>query len=169
MVTYLLDISNVDPIRYGLLFERFLNPERVNPPDIDIDFADDRRADVIEYVRQKYGRDSVAQIITFGTMGAKSVVRDVGRVMGLSYGECDRLAKMIPTDLKMTLSKALKQSPEFKAAYDTEEVTRELIDTAFVLEDLTRNASVHAAGRGHRRPAAGQSAAAQAGRGRRAS
>jgi DNA polymerase-3 subunit alpha len=146
IVTYLLEISNVDPIRYGLLFERFLNPERVNPPDIDIDFADDRRADVIEYVRQKYGRDAVAQIVTFGTMGAKSVVRDVGRVMGLSYGECDRLAKMIPFDLKMTLEKALKQSPELKAAYDTEEVTRELFDTALVLEDLSRNASVHAAG-----------------------
>ena len=146
IVTYLLGISNVDPIRYGLLFERFLNPERVNPPDIDIDFADDRRADVIEYVRKKYGRDAVAQIITFGTMGAKSVVRDVGRVMGLSYGECDRLAKMIPFDLKMTLEKALKQSPELKQAYESEEVTRELIDTAFVLEDLTRNASVHAAG-----------------------
>ena len=146
IVTYLLEISNVDPIRYGLLFERFLNPERVNPPDIDIDFADDRRADVIEYVRQKYGRESVAQIITFGTMGAKSVVRDVGRVMGLSYGECDRLAKMIPNELKMTLEKALKASPELKQAYDTEEITHELIDTAFVLEDLTRNASVHAAG-----------------------
>jgi len=146
LVTYLLEIANVDPIRYGLLFERFLNPERVNPPDIDIDFADDRRADVIEYVREKYGRDAVAQIITFGTMGAKSVVRDVGRVMGLSYGECDRLAKMIPFDLKMTLEKALKQSPEFKEAYETEEVTRELIDTALILEDLTRNASVHAAG-----------------------
>ena len=146
IVTYLLEISNVDPIRYGLLFERFLNPERVNPPDIDIDFADDRRADVIEYVREKYGRDSVAQIITFGTMGAKSVVRDVGRVMGLSYSECDRLAKMIPFDLKMDLTKALKQSPEFKEAYQTEEVTRELIDTALILEDITRNASVHAAG-----------------------
>ena len=146
IVTYLLEISNVDPIRYSLLFERFLNPERVNPPDIDIDFADDRRAEVIEYVRQKYGRDSVAQIITFGTMGAKSVVRDVGRVMGLSYGECDRLAKMVPNELKMTLEKALKQSPELKQAYETEEVTKELIDTAFVLEDLTRNASVHAAG-----------------------
>jgi DNA polymerase III subunit alpha len=146
IVTYLLEISNVDPIRYGLLFERFLNPERVNPPDIDIDFADDRRADVIEYVREKYGRDSVAQIITFGTMGAKSVVRDVGRVMGLSYGECDRLAKMIPTELKMNLKKALEQSPEFKQAYGSEEITRELVDTAFVLEDLTRNASVHAAG-----------------------
>src|ERR1019366_9186243 len=96
LVTYLLEIANVDPIRYGLLFERFLNPERVNPPDIDIDFADDRRADVIEYVREKYGRDAVAQIITFGTMGAKSVVRDVGRVMGLAYGDGDRLAKLIP-------------------------------------------------------------------------
>ncbi len=146
LVTYLLDIANVDPIRYGLLFERFLNPERVNPPDIDIDFADDRRADVIKYVREKYGAASVAQIITFGTMGAKSVVRDVGRVMSLSYGECDRLAKMIPAELKMDLTKALKQSPEFKEAYEQEEVTRELVDTAMILEDLTRNASVHAAG-----------------------
>jgi DNA polymerase-3 subunit alpha len=146
LVTYLLEISNVDPIRYGLLFERFLNPERVNPPDIDIDFADDRRADVIEYVREKYGRDSVAQIITFGTMGAKSVVRDVGRVMGLSFSEGDRLAKMIPNELKMDLAKALKVSPELKTAYETEEATRELLDTAFILEDLTRNSSVHAAG-----------------------
>ncbi len=146
IVTYLLEIANVDPIRYNLLFERFLNPERINPPDIDIDFADDRRADVIEYVRQKYGRESVAQIITFGTMGAKSVVRDVARVMGLSYGEGDRLAKMIPADLHINLEKALKQSPELKQAYGTEEVTRELIDVAFILEDLTRNASVHAAG-----------------------
>ena len=146
IVTYLLEIANVDPIRYGLLFERFLNPERVNPPDIDIDFADDRRADVIEYVREKYGRDAVAQIVTFGTMGAKSVVRDVGRVMGLSYGECDRLAKLVPAELKMDLHKALKQVPELKEAYENEEVTRELIDTAFVLEDLARNSSVHAAG-----------------------
>ncbi len=146
IVTYLLGISNVDPIRYGLLFERFLNPERVNPPDIDIDFADDRRADVIEYVRQKYGRDAVAQIITFGTLGAKSVVRDVSRVMGLNYSDGDRLAKLIPADLKMTLEKALKQSAELKQAYDSEDVTRELIDTAMVLEDLSRNSSVHAAG-----------------------
>ncbi len=146
IVTYLLEISNVDPIRYGLLFERFLNPERVNPPDIDIDFADDRRGDVIEYVRQKYGRDSVAQIVTFGTMGAKSVIRDVGRVMGLSYGECDRLAKMVPNELHMTLKKALETVPEFKQAYENEDTTRNLVDTAFILEDLTRNASVHAAG-----------------------
>jgi DNA polymerase-3 subunit alpha len=146
LVTYLLEISNIDPIRYGLLFERFLNPERVNPPDIDIDFADDRREDVIEYVREKYGRDSVAQIITFGTMGAKSAVRDLARVRGLGYSEGDRLAKMIPNDLKMTLEKALKQSPELKQAYENEAITRELIDTAFILEDLVRNASVHAAG-----------------------
>ena len=146
LVTFLLEISNVDPIRYGLLFERFLNPERISPPDIDIDFADDRRADVIEYVRQKYGRDSVAQIVTFGTLGAKMAIRDVGRVMGLSYSDCDRLAKMVPTDLKTDLAKALKQSPELKAAYENEDAARQLIDTAFVLEDLTRNASVHAAG-----------------------
>jgi DNA polymerase III subunit alpha len=145
IVAYLLEISNVDPIRYGLLFERFLNPERVNPPDIDIDFADDRRADVIDYVRRKYGADSVAKIITFGTLGAKSVVRDVGRVMGMDYADCDRLAKMIPNELKMTLTKALRQSPDLKQAYDTEEATHELIDTALVLEDLTRNCSVHAA------------------------
>ena len=146
IVTFLLEISNVDPLRYGLLFERFLNPERVNPPDIDIDFADDRRADVIEYTREKYGSECVAQIITFGTMGAKSVIRDVGRVMGLSYGDCDRLAKMVPNELKMSLTKALEQSPDLKQAYDTEDTTRELIDTAFVLEDMTRNSSVHAAG-----------------------
>ena len=146
IVTWLLEISNVDPLRYGLLFERFLNPERVNPPDIDIDFADDRRAEVIEYVREKYGRDCVAQIITFGTMGAKSVIRDVGRVMGLDYGSCDRLAKMVPEELNMTIRKALQDSREFKEAYETEEKTRKLIDTAFVLEDLTRNPSVHAAG-----------------------
>jgi DNA polymerase-3 subunit alpha len=118
----------------------------VNTPDIDIDFADDRRADMIEHVREKYGRESVAQIITFGTMGAKSVIRDVGRVMGLSYGECDRLAKMVPNELKMTLAKALKQSADLKRAYDSEEVTRELLDLAFVLEDVSRNCSVHAAG-----------------------
>ena len=145
LVTYLLEISNVDPIHYNLLFERFLNPERVNPPDIDIDFADDRRQDVIEYTRRKYGEDSVAQIITFGTMGAKSVIRDVGRVMGLGYGDVDRLAKMVPNDLKISLEKALAQSPDLKAAYENERTTRELIDTARVLEDCSRNTSVHAA------------------------
>ena len=145
LVTYLLEIANVDPIRYGLLFERFLNPERVSPPDIDIDFADDRRQEVIEYVRQKYGQDAVAQIVTFGTMGAKSVVRDVGRVMGLGFGETDRLAKMI-TDLKWGLKDALEKSPDFKRAYEGEEATRELLDLALVLEDQARSAGVHAAG-----------------------
>ena len=145
MVTYLLEIGNVDPLRYGLLFERFLNPERVSPPDIDIDFADDRRAEVIRYVRDKYGRDAVAQIITFGTMGAKSVIRDVGRIMGLAVGDADRLAKMI-TDVKWGLKDALQKNAEFKQAYDEEEVTRELIDTALLLEDQTRSVGVHAAG-----------------------
>ena len=145
MVTYLLEIANVDPLRYGLLFERFLNPERVSPPDIDIDFADDRRAEVIRYVREKYGRDAVAQIITFGTMGAKSVIRDVGRVMGLAVSEADRLAKMI-TDVKWGLKDALQKNAEFKQAYDGEDITRELIDTALLLEDQTRSVGVHAAG-----------------------
>ncbi len=145
MVTYLLEIANVDPLRYGLLFERFLNPERVSPPDIDIDFADDRRAEVIEYVRNKYGRDAVAQIITFGTMGAKSVIRDVGRVMGLGFGETDRLAKMI-TDVKWGLKDALEKNAEFKGAYQNEQVTQELVDTALLLEDQTRSVGVHAAG-----------------------
>jgi DNA polymerase-3 subunit alpha len=145
LVTYLLEIANVDPLRYGLLFERFLNPERVSPPDIDIDFADDRRQEVIEYVRNKYGRDAVAQIITFGTMGAKSVIRDVGRVMGLSFSECDRLAKMI-TDVKWGLKDALEKNPEFKTAYQGEAVTAELVDYALVLEDQARSAGVHAAG-----------------------
>ncbi len=145
LVTYLLEIANVDPLRYGLLFERFLNPERVSPPDIDIDFADDRRQEVIEYVRDKYGRDAVAQIITFGTMGAKAVIRDVGRVMGMSFGECDRLSKMV-TDAKWSLSDALEKSTDFRKAYDSEEATRELVDYAQVLEDQARNSSVHAAG-----------------------
>ncbi|MCX7871675.1 MAG: DNA polymerase III subunit alpha [Verrucomicrobiae bacterium] len=146
LVTYLLEISNVDPIKYNLLFERFLNPERISPPDIDIDFADDRRNDVIEYVRNKYGRDCVAQIITFGTMGAKMAIRDVGRVMGLSYDECDRLAKMIPSEANVNLSKALEKSADLKNLYNSKDTIHELIDTARILEDLTRNASVHAAG-----------------------
>ncbi len=145
MVTYLLEIANVDPLRYGLLFERFLNPERISPPDIDIDFADDRRGEVIEYVRNKYGRDAVAQIITFGTMGAKSVLRDVGRVMGLSFSECDRLAKMV-SDMKWSLKDALEKNAEFKAAYESEETTHELVGNALILEDQARSAGVHAAG-----------------------
>ena len=146
IVTYLLEISNVDPIRYGLLFERFLNPERISPPDIDIDFADDRRADVIEYVREKYGRDSVAQIITFGTMGAKMRGARRGPRDGFELWRMRPAGENDSVRFEDDAEKALKQSPEFKEAYQTEEVTRELIDTALILEDITRNASVHAAG-----------------------
>ncbi|HUI07838.1 MAG TPA: DNA polymerase III subunit alpha [Verrucomicrobiae bacterium] len=146
LVAYLLRITDIDPLRYNLLFERFLNPERVSPPDIDMDFCYNRRPEVIDYVRRKYGNDHVAQIITFGTLGAKMVVRDVGRVLGLSYGDCDRIAKMIPPDIGMTLSKALEISPELKAAYQNEDNVRRVIDYGFTLEGLARNASTHAAG-----------------------
>lgn len=146
MVAYVLEITDLDPLRYALFFERFLNPERVSPPDIDIDFCYNRRGEVIEYVRRKYGERSVAQIITFGTIGAKMAVRDVGRVLGLSYSESDRLAKMIPFDPKMTLKKALVENPEFKKAYDEEDTTRQVIDYGFTLEGMSRQAGVHAAG-----------------------
>jgi len=146
VVAYLLKITDIDPLRYNLLFERFLNPERISPPDIDMDFCYNRRPEVIEYVRKKYGDDHVAQIITFGTLGAKMVVRDVGRVMGLSYGECDRIAKMIPPDIGMTLKKALEINPELKGAYQNEPAVRRVIDTGFTLEGIARNASTHAAG-----------------------
>jgi len=146
LISYVLGITDLDPLRYGLFFERFLNPERVSPPDIDVDFCYNRRPEVIDYVRKKYGARSVAQIITFGTLGAKLAIRDVGRVMGLSYGEVDRLAKMIPFDPKMTLEKALNESPDFKRAYDEEEISRQLIDSALKLEGVSRQAGVHAAG-----------------------
>jgi len=146
LIAYVLGITDLDPLKYGLFFERFLNPERVSPPDIDVDFCYNRRPEVIEYVRKKYGERSVAQIITFGTLGAKMAIRDVGRVMGLSYGECDRLAKMIPFDPKMTLEKALADSPDFKRAYDEEDISRQLIDSALKLEGVSRQAGVHAAG-----------------------
>jgi len=146
LVAYALGITNIDPLRYHLLFERFLNPERISPPDIDIDFCYNRRPEVIEYVRKKYGAENVAQIITFGTMGAKAVVRDVGRVMGLPYGEVDRLAKMIPNELKMTLDKAMTINPDLKKAVRNSEVLAELIETAKTLEGLSRQSSVHAAG-----------------------
>jgi DNA polymerase III subunit alpha len=146
LVAFALRITNVDPLRYHLLFERFLNPERVSPPDIDIDFCYNRRPEVIEYVRQKYGADNVAQIITFGTMGAKAVIRDVGRVMGLPYGDVDRLAKTIPNELHITLDKALETSPDLQKAVKESPVVAELIDTAKTLEGLSRQSSVHAAG-----------------------
>ncbi len=146
LIAYVLEITDIDPLRYGLFFERFLNPERISPPDIDVDFCYNRRSEVIEYVRKKYGEKSVAQIITFGTLGAKMAIRDVGRVMGLSYGEADRLAKMIPFDPKMTLEKALQDSPDFKRAYEEEDLSRQVIDSALTLEGVSRQAGVHAAG-----------------------
>jgi DNA polymerase-3 subunit alpha len=146
MVAYVLGITDIDPLQYGLLFERFLNPDRVSPPDIDIDFCEARRGEVLEYVRQKYGERRVAQIITFGKLKAKSVVRDVGRVMGWSYRDADRIAKMIPNELNITLDSAVEKNPELKRAVVTELPTRQLFDYAKVLEGLSRNAGVHAAG-----------------------
>src|SRR5205807_559681 len=146
MVAYVLGITDIDPLQYGLLFERFLNPDRVSPPDIDVDFCEARRGEVLEYVRQKYGERRVAQIITFGKLKAKSVVRDVGRVMGWSYRDADRIAKMIPNELNITLDTAVEKNPELKRAVATEPATRQLFDHAKVLEGLSRNAGVHAAG-----------------------
>src|SRR6266487_147543 len=146
IVAYVLGITDIDPLQYGLLFERFLNPDRVSPPDIDIDFCEARRGEVLEYVRQKYGERRVAQIITFGKLKAKSVVRDVGRVMGLSYRDADRIAKMIPNELNITLDSAVEKNPELKRAVSTEPATRQLFDYAKILEGLSPNAGVHAAG-----------------------
>ncbi|MBP1993262.1 DNA polymerase III subunit alpha [Paenibacillus eucommiae] len=146
LVAYVLKITDVDPIRYKLLFERFLNPERVSMPDIDIDFSDERRDEVIGYVVDKYGQEHVAQIITFGTMAAKAAVRDVGRVLNLPYGEVDRAAKMIPHQLGMTLKEALKVSAELKALVSRQPKTAELLDMAMRVEGMPRHASTHAAG-----------------------
>jgi DNA polymerase III subunit alpha len=146
MVAYVLGITDIDPLQFGLIFERFLNPDRVSPPDIDVDFCEARRGEVLEYVRRKYGERRVAQIITFGKLKAKSVVRDVGRVMGLSYRDADRIAKMIPNELNITLDSAVEKNPELKRAVGTEPATRQLFDYAKVLEGLSRNAGIHAAG-----------------------
>ncbi len=146
LVAYALKITDLDPLEFDLLFERFLNPERVSLPDFDIDFCMEGRDRVIDYVAQKYGRDSVSQIITYGTMAAKAVVRDVGRVMGQPYGFVDRLAKMIPFEIGMTLSKALAESEDLKAAYENEEEVTAMLDMALSLEGLARNAGKHAGG-----------------------
>ena len=146
IAAYTLGITGVDPIRYNLLFERFLNPERISMPDFDIDFCYERRQEVIDYVARKYGEDHVAQIITFGTMAAKAVTRDVGRVLGYPYAEVDAVAKMIPFSLDMTLEKALAINLDFKARYERDERTRKLVDTARALEGMPRHASTHAAG-----------------------
>ncbi len=146
IVSYCLEITNIDPVRYNLLFERFLNPERVSMPDIDIDFCYERRQEVIDYVVEKYGKDQVVQIVTFGTMAAKGVVRDVGRALDMPYARCDAIAKMIPGDLGMTLEKALKSSPDLKNAYKEDPQVKYLIDMSMRLEGLPRHTSMHAAG-----------------------
>jgi len=146
LVAYLLRITNIDPIRFGLLFERFLNPERVSPPDFDIDFCMRRRAEVIDYVRDKYGRDCVANIITYGTLGAKMVVRDISRVHDLPFAEADRLAKMIPDEINIELRTALERSAELKNEYERNPLAKKIIDQGFVLEGLVRNTGKHAAG-----------------------
>jgi len=146
LVSYLLGITDLDPIKYGLLFERFLNPERMGLPDIDIDFCYERRQEVINYVTQKYGQENVAQIITFGTMQARAVLRDVGRVMGISYADVDRIAKMIPNEPDITLKKALESEPELSNLYKNDPQINKLITAALSLEGLNRHASVHAAG-----------------------
>lgn len=146
LIAYSLGITNIDPLQYSLLFERFLNVDRVSMPDFDIDFCYERRQEVIDYVNEKYGRERVAQVITFGTLAARACVRDVGRALDIDYSEIDRLAKMIPTDLKMTLDKALTVNPELKALYDTDERLRSVYDTARKFEGMPRHASTHAAG-----------------------
>ncbi len=146
IVAYSLGITMLDPLKYQLLFERFLNPERVSMPDIDVDFCYERRQEVIDYVARKYGADHVSQIITFGTMAAKGVIRDVGRVLGMTYADTDAVAKAVPFDLGMTLEKALKLSPMLKTMYEEQDSVHQLIDTAMTLEGMPRHASTHAAG-----------------------
>lgn len=146
IVSYCLEITTIDPIRYQLLFERFLNPERVSMPDIDVDFCYERRQEVIDYVTRKYGKDCVAQIVTFGTLAARGVIRDVGRVMDLPYAYVDSISKMIPQELGITIDKALKMNPDLKRLYDTDETVTNLIDMAKRLEGLPRHCSMHAAG-----------------------
>ncbi|HZR55934.1 MAG TPA: DNA polymerase III subunit alpha [Terriglobales bacterium] len=146
LVSYALAITDIDPLQHELLFERFLNPERISMPDIDIDFCMNRRGEVIDYVTRKYGRENVAQIITFGTMAAKAAIKDVGRAMDIPYADVDRIAKMVPTTLNIKLEQAIKDSPALQQAYESEPQVRQLFDTARKLEGLVRNAGVHAAG-----------------------
>ena len=146
IVAYAIGITDIDPLKYNLLFERFLNPDRISMPDFDVDFSDERRQEVIDYVARKYGRDHVSQIITFGTMSAKSVVRDVGRVLDVPYADVDKIAKMIPFEIHMTLDKALEQNRELKEQYENDETTKRIIDIARGLEGMPRNASTHACG-----------------------
>ncbi|GIR70976.1 MAG: hypothetical protein CM15mP74_22270 [Halieaceae bacterium] len=144
LVAYALGITDLDPIEYDLLFERFLNPERVSMPDFDVDFCMERRDEVIDYVAQTYGRQAVSQIITFGTMAAKAVVRDVARVQGKPYGLADRMSKLIPFEVGMTLSKALEQEEQLVALLEEDSSAQEIWDMAVQLEGVTRNAGKHA-------------------------
>ena len=146
VVSYCLGITDIDPVRFGLIFERFLNPERISMPDIDVDFCVERRSEVIDYVMNKYGKDRVVQIVTFGTMAARGVIRDVGRVMDMPYGFVSSIAKLIPREIDITIDKALQKSPEFKKAYEESEDVRTLVDMSKRLEGLPRHASMHAAG-----------------------
>ncbi|MDO4572635.1 MAG: DNA polymerase III subunit alpha, partial [Clostridia bacterium] len=146
LAAYCLDITDVDPLKYGLLFERFLNPERISMPDFDVDFCYERRQEVIDYVSRKYGEGHVSQIITFGTMAARAVIRDVGRVLSVPYADVDKLSKMVPGELNMTLARALSISPELKGLYDSDETTKKIIDLSLKLEGLPRHSSTHAAG-----------------------
>ena len=146
MVSYCLHITDIDPMQYALYFERFLNPERVSMPDIDMDFGDTRRGEVVDYVRRKYGDDHVAQIVTFGTMAARGVIRDVGRALNMTYADCDVIAKLVPNALHITLDEALKLSRELREKYEGDEQVKRLIDTAKALEGMPRHASTHAAG-----------------------
>lgn len=146
LVSYTLGITTIDPLKYNLLFERFLNPERVSMPDIDVDFCYERRQEVIDYVVRKYGEDRVAQIVTFGTMAARAAIRDVGRALDISYGEVDQIAKAIPMQIGMNIEKALEINNDLRDKYENDEVARELIDTAMLLEGMPRHASTHAAG-----------------------
>jgi DNA polymerase-3 subunit alpha len=146
LVSYCLRITDIDPLKFGLLFERFLNPERISMPDIDIDFGYERRAEVIDYVKQKYGTENVTQIITFGTMAARAVVRDVGRALNISFGEVDRIAKFIPVEQGMTIEKALQGVRELREIRQSDQRYDKLIRCALTLEGLARHASTHAAG-----------------------
>ena len=146
LAAYCIGITGIDPIQYNLLFERFLNPERVSMPDFDIDFCYERRQEVIDYVVRKYGADHVAQIVTFGTMASRAAIRDVGRALGVPYATVDGVAKLVPMELKMTIDRALNVSSELRARYENDTQVHELIDTARKLEGMPRHASTHAAG-----------------------
>lgn len=149
MAAYCIGITDIDPIKYNLIFERFLNPERISMPDFDVDFCYERRQEVIDYVGRKYGIDHVSQIITFGTMAARMVIRDVGRVLDFPYSETDKLAKMIPMEIHITIKKAMEQNKELKDLYESNPSVKQLLDIAIALEGLPRQASTHACRSGY--------------------